>query len=65
MAQTKAGLEKRKQTMIKKYGSYENYIQFMRNIAPQGGQASSGYKFAHGKVDPKVASQIAWANKQK
>ena len=65
MAQTKAGSIIHRQTMIEKYGSYENYLQFMRDIAVSGGKASSGYQFAHGKVDPKVASQIAWEKRNK
>lgn len=65
MGQTKAGAYKFRQTMIDKYGSYENYLQFMRDIAVSGGKASSGYQFAHGKVDPKVASQIAWEKRNK
>lgn len=38
MAITKAGLVKRRQTLIEKYGSYENYKKFMREIGKSGGK---------------------------
>ena len=65
MGQTPDGVKKFKQTMIEKYGSYDEYLDFMSSIGVKGGKASSGYQFAHGKVDPKVASQIAWEKRNK
>lgn len=38
MAMTKAGLIKRKATLIEKHESYEKYIQFMREIGKSGGE---------------------------
>jgi len=62
---TPEGGKKIKETMIKKYGSYEAYKDFMRSIASTGGKNSSGYAFAHGKVDPVVAGTIGWEKKSK
>lgn len=35
---TKAGMIKRKATLIEKHGSYENYKKYMREIAKVGGK---------------------------
>lgn len=45
MAQTKAGIEKQRQTNIKKFGSEEAFRAHMRQIASNGGKATySGNK---------------------
>lgn len=43
MAQTKAGIEKQRQTNIKKFGSEEAFREHMRNIGAQGGKKSEGW----------------------
>lgn len=48
---------KRKATMIKKHGSEAKWREALREIGREGGKASSGYEFAHGKVDPKKAGK--------
>ena len=55
---TPEGGKKIKETMIKKYGSYEAYKDFMRSIGSMGGKNSTCHAFAHGKVDPAIAGSI-------
>lgn len=59
MGQTKEGARKQRATMIAKFGSEEEYLEWMRDNASRAGQASSGYEFAHGRVDPNIASVMA------
>ena len=51
MAGTKAGAAKARQKLIEKFGTVEAYKAYMRTVASQGGKNSSGYAFAHGKLD--------------
>lgn len=40
------------ESMIKKYGSYEAWVDHMREIAAKGGKQGTGHEFAHGRLDP-------------
>ena len=58
MSNNKLGGQKLRERMIAKHGSEEAWKAHMRAIAVKGGAGSRGYKFAHGKVDPKEASKL-------
>lgn len=47
-----------RQTMIKKHGSVEAWKKHMREIGSAGGKNGTGYKFGHGKVDPRVIGAL-------
>lgn len=49
--------EKRKLTLIARYGSWEAYKLHQAKHGRKGGQATSGYEFAHGKVNPAEAGE--------
>jgi len=51
-------MNKTKETMIKKFGSEKAYKEYMRTIASKAGKSTSGYPFAHGKVNPSVAGRF-------
>jgi hypothetical protein len=45
--------------MVAKFKSEKEYLEWMRDNASKAGQASTGYEFAHGKIDPNKASAMA------
>lgn len=53
MAGTKQGGLKLRETMIKKHGSYEKYLEYMKTVASRGGKNGTGHEFGHGKLDPR------------
>jgi general stress protein YciG len=55
MSGTKVGYAKVRIKMIQRFGSESAYLQWKRDSGSKGGKASTGYAFAHGKVDPSVA----------
>lgn len=57
MTNNKSGGQKAKQTLIKKYGSYEAYLEKMRENARKGGKNGTSNGFAHGKVNPVEAGK--------
>lgn len=64
--QTKIGVQRYRETMIKRFGSEKAWKDNMRMNAAKGGRATRGYGFAHGKIDPKDASLLGtskrWGN---
>lgn len=68
MAGNKAGAAKKLAYLIEQFGSLELAKEARRKqmaaIGSTGGKASSGYKFAHGKVSPveagKKSSNKTW-----
>lgn len=44
--QTKAGVNKYKETMIKKFGSYENWLKHLKTMGSKGGKATVPKGFA-------------------
>lgn len=56
MAQTKEGAKKARETIRSRYGVTEDGKSMLHiEIGAIGGAKSRGYKFGHGKVDPRVA----------
>lgn len=64
MTQTKAGAAKARQTLINKFGSFESYNEWLHQNSSKGGKNGTGYPFAHGKVDPKVAGRLGGSKKK-
>jgi hypothetical protein len=54
MAGTKEGARKRRETLIKRYGSIEAYNEEMRRRQSKGGSAKRARPF---EIDPKLASE--------
>lgn len=51
MTHNAKAIEQRKQTMIKKYGSYENWLKELRKIGFVGGSRSKRGKAKNKRVD--------------
>lgn len=51
MTHNPQAIEQRKQTMIKKYGSYENWLKELRKIGFHGGKKSKRGKAKNKRVD--------------
>lgn len=52
MSGNSEGAKKARDTLLKKDPNH------FKQIGKRGGEASKGYEFAHGKVDPSVAGKI-------
>jgi len=57
-------MSKTKETMIKKFGSEKAWKEYMKALGSKGGKNSTGYEFAHGKVNPSIAGKKGGTNKR-
>lgn len=69
MAGNKAGAEKRRQTMIKKFGSEEAYIAFMKKLGSKGGSEGGRGGFAmmpkhEVRKHARAGGRKRWSDKQ-